>query len=906
MDADAALAAGDRLSRLDDRALGHILSFLPATEAARAAALSHRWRHVFAAVHTLSFKETEPPFSMGYRWFKIRPHSPDNVRAPRFVIGVGAALIGRDRRAPRAASTAQLRALRVAFNEFGFLGGDARKAVDAWLSYAANHAGDTLEIELRLNREPVCGRKYTLMNGGGGGEQPPEPPVMADQHMELTSPPAAAEPNPRPNEYITPRSLFSCASLCNLHLDGCWLDLPLAIALPSLATVHLTRVTGCKSSTVQRLVAACPRLADLTLEACGGDLTELSVPGSTRLRRLALRCCHDLAAITVSDSSELRAFQYRGAVPAPRFLSMKHPPKIKLCTLDFCGKEPPAPPELGFLQLFAGVERLHITSARLGRGVIGHGVFSSVPEFPTFPVMRNLELTGMLPGDDTAAIAAVTRILERTPSLETLSLFFLPEPHPAATKMESYANDHTDEETFHAAHKLRYDRHATLTAPGFEIPCLRNHTREINFVHYQGAMAQRMLAKFLLWNAPVVDKVCCEFARGCSAAAFPCLAELRLRRCGVSVADLQRIVDAAPQLTTLHLERYSFGERTYGHSATTAAGPRKIYGGRLVCPAVTALVLIDCSWPLHEVRNKVEFDVPRLQYFRYKGSVRFAMERVFLMLPAASPGVVRPDLHFDKPQWRDAQTPEFIWTFVKSFNTAKVLKLKMDLTTDHLVAVAQKHEQVELILSNRLFYNLEHLEVEVPREPADETLALFIANFRCCPVLRDLHLKVTNNSPNRAGIGDYWSEFFQAIDDFRQHRKSPKILLNSDEDANFMVSDIPGLSDHSFDCLKSCLRTVSLQCWMEGPDCFEVQLAKFFAQNAMVLQEISIDDGNHKLREHMNRMLRRWLPGSSETKNSPTTTAFSLQSVLPYETPKRGLNIWLAMKNENSENTPFV
>uniref|UniRef100_K3ZM15 FBD domain-containing protein n=1 Tax=Setaria italica TaxID=4555 RepID=K3ZM15_SETIT len=42
---------------------------------------------------------------------------------------------------------------------------------------------------------------------------------------------------------------------------------------------------------------------------------------------------------------------------------------------------------------------------------------------------------------------------------------------------------------------------------------------------------------------------------------------------------------------------------------------------------------------------------------------------------------------------------------------------------------------------------------------------------------------------------------------------------------------------------------------MEEPNCFGVQLAKFFAENAVVLEEISIDDGNHKMREHMNHML---------------------------------------------------
>ncbi|CAL4990244.1 unnamed protein product [Urochloa decumbens] len=522
MDADdsnnAAHAAGSdaRLSRLDDAALGHILSFLPAVEAARAATLSRRWRHVFAAMHTLSFRESDRPFSMGYRWFELcsycDPGDPDRVRPPRLVSGVGAALLGRHRGGPHAA--AALRALRVAFDEYGFKGGDeARNTVDGWLSYAAAYrAGGNLEIDLRLDGgEPICKRAYSLLlppGLDGGGEQEQERCRRRGLHRRIY------------RIYITPKSLFSCAALRSLRLAGCGLDLPSTIALPSLETLHLTRITdgsrttGGGAAAVQRLVSACPRLADLTLEACGGgsNLTVLSVPGTARLRRLALRCCHDLAAVNVGDSSELRAFEYRGGVPKPTFLTMHGSArKISFCTIDLCDQGPAGTPELisnllHFIRLFAGVERVHLTSARLGCG-IGRGAFS-------FPALRKLELTGMLPeDDDTASITAVTRILERTPSLETLSLFFLPDPYPMVDTTGSYMTV-DDEEAIHAAHELRYDRHVALTVPDVDIPCLRERMREINFVHYQGAMAQRMLAKFLLRNAPVVDEVWCEFARG--------------------------------------------------------------------------------------------------------------------------------------------------------------------------------------------------------------------------------------------------------------------------------------------------------------------------------------------------------------------------------------------------------
>jgi hypothetical protein len=44
--------------------------------------------------------------------------------------------------------------------------------------------------------------------------------------------------------------------------------------------------------------------------------------------------------------------------------------------------------------------------------------------------------------------------------------------------------------------------------------CLRETTKEIYLVHYQGSVGQRVLAKFLLCNAPVVDEVCWKVARG--------------------------------------------------------------------------------------------------------------------------------------------------------------------------------------------------------------------------------------------------------------------------------------------------------------------------------------------------------------------------------------------------------
>ncbi|CAN6373279.1 unnamed protein product [Urochloa humidicola] len=499
--------AGDRLSKLGDATLGHILSFLPAAEAARAAALSRRWRHVFAAVHTLSFTE-EPkrrpadPYDDESRWNSYYSdddedcHGSDHRRhcAPRpFADAISAALHGRHRGIH--AAPALLRGLCVEFDS----GEDAAsaKALDGWLHYAVHQAAAAgeLHVDLRLGRRPICDRGYVCRGGGatrrGCGLQ--------------YAPEARDSPS-----YAPPRSLLCCATLRSLRLGSCWLNMPAAPALPSLDTLHLTCVSA-SGGAVQQLISACPCLADLTLEACC-DLTKLSIPGA-RLRRLVLRCCHDLATVDAADSSELQSFEYSGPMPGPTFQIVHLPRRISSCTMDFCGEESTEPNDLAslmeFLQPFANAANLQIKSARLGAG-IGHGEMSSTLELPYFHALRHLELTGMLPEDDVATVAALAKMLEQTPILETLSLFFMPD----LDEVYSYYSC-SNEDVFRIAHKLRYDRYVALAVPeGARVACLREKIREINMVYYQGGTTQRMLAKFLLGNARVVDEVYCEFARG--------------------------------------------------------------------------------------------------------------------------------------------------------------------------------------------------------------------------------------------------------------------------------------------------------------------------------------------------------------------------------------------------------
>lgn len=156
-------------------------------------------------------------------------------------------------------------------------------------------------------------------------------------------------------EYTVPRTLISCAVLRSLTIGPCSLSPPAIISLPSLETLLLTDVSD-EEEDVQRLVAACPRLADLTLEACG-TVTALSLLRNRHLRRLALRCCHALATVAINGTL-LRSFEYRGAVPDASLLTF-HGGRSSFvsCKVDICGEEVSSAKELGklgkFLRLLA-------------------------------------------------------------------------------------------------------------------------------------------------------------------------------------------------------------------------------------------------------------------------------------------------------------------------------------------------------------------------------------------------------------------------------------------------------------------------------------------------------------------------------------------------------------------------
>ncbi|CAL5088284.1 unnamed protein product [Urochloa decumbens] len=488
----------DRLSDLPDGVLGHVLSFLSADEAARAAVLARRYRHAFASVHTLSFVQEQGSSSTdAHRNDANYRYEFDKSRNEGFVALVDAAMSCRRRCA--GGRDPGLRAFRVAFDSFHHsLAGD----VDRWLSAAtrggAAAAVEEIRVDARRPEQHECARERSEWYYHDSSQ---------DQAAELKDESDGDDagdfrnPNTRDRAYRIPRWLYSgatAASLRTLCLGSCFLDLPggeTPLHFPSIETLGLIWIPD-SGRAIQRLVFGCPRLADLTLDSCR-RLRAVTVL-DRRLRRLAVRCCHG-ARLTV-DASDLRVLQYKGPVPDESVLSFAgSPPSIVSCDIEFCGKLTGSESELVSLQQFLG----RFTNARwfrLGSLSMGSGVEKANYSLGTalLPAVTQLELKGALASS--SAISEVARILEQTPNLEILTLLMLPD---------------VDEFPRYQAAVI-CDPEVGLDLPDVlpVIPCLRDRVREINVVHYQGRVAQRTLLKLLLRIGSALEELYVVFPEG--------------------------------------------------------------------------------------------------------------------------------------------------------------------------------------------------------------------------------------------------------------------------------------------------------------------------------------------------------------------------------------------------------
>uniref|UniRef100_A0A0E0GY93 F-box domain-containing protein n=1 Tax=Oryza nivara TaxID=4536 RepID=A0A0E0GY93_ORYNI len=482
----------DRLSDLPDELLGHILSFLPNVEAGRTAVLSRRWRDVFGCVDTISLEEYEGQRSNDWETFFYEAEERKSCSG-HLLDGLSAALLSRRRCNGR---NLPLRRFGFAFDSI--TGWDV-VFVDMCLHHVLRHASKELHLDLRFFICPICERGGCRKRKAKVKSRRKTPEKSDDDeegHLYSTR-----------CGYILPRKLYSCVALKTLCVSYAWLNVPESINLPLLETMRLTG-PGNSGRDIQRLISGYPRLTDLKIEGAP-NLRTLCILDK-RLRSFALRCCQNVKRVAI-DSTELTTLAYSGAVPPESLLSLHGGvQRISSCTVQLCSKNLSAE-EIGrlgrFLDLFAGTTHLHVESARMGASMESKHFTSSL----TFAGLTRLDLTGCLPSD--GAANAVRRILEQTPKLECLTLFLVPVPkEPDYGYYYGLQEEDVDEKR---RERDGDDLFTTEDESMFSsIECLRRRVTTIYLVGYNGdELTQKLLARLLLGNALVLERVCVKLVK---------------------------------------------------------------------------------------------------------------------------------------------------------------------------------------------------------------------------------------------------------------------------------------------------------------------------------------------------------------------------------------------------------
>ncbi|KAK1661157.1 hypothetical protein QYE76_049316 [Lolium multiflorum] len=327
----------------------------------------------------------------------------------------------------------------------------------------------------------------------------------------------------------------------------------------------------------------------------------------------------------------------------------------------------------------------------------------------------------------------------------------------------------------------------------------------------------------------------------------------------------------------------------------TPPHPKEAAPRGLRCQTATVLVLDKCNWEEKDhdgnqygYRNTnraalidMVIHAPRLRRFTYKGLLRpFTFSRPPPELEHVDLHFFPADDNFDKTKNRDIAT---FWQFAQSFTSTKEMRLRVDHLED--IAVVREATQVELLPT---FRHLERVELQGAHRPKGKTAAVAIGNLlRCCPLLSALRINLTTQYHNVSKDYRWTDEFLErkfrsdcnkSVDRLDRCGFQPNTISQEGE-YDDEVCEITTLSPGLFQCLRNSLKRVGLQFRLEQSNCLGVKLIKFFAKNAMVLEEMHIDGGNRKLHEHMNPKIERWVTNSAERRNSGATSFV----VLPLE-----------------------
>ncbi|XBI52625.1 hypothetical protein VPH35_034974 [Triticum aestivum] len=381
---------------------------------------------------------------------------------------------------------------------------------------------------------------------------------------------------------------------------------------------------------------------------------------------------------------------------------------------------------------------------------------------------------------------------------------------------------------------------------------LKSLTLSLDKSAYSGAKQYRFMCKEEKRKEKAHDRV------GGVVLAHPAAAELEeLRvRCRPDDYRYRPWLSSLPCAATLRV--LEAGAHLLRHPSTASNCAVHRHDVVDAAPALTNLVLVDIAH-----KPAVKPDLARWIFcgpgFRARLRLRcqtvtaFVLEGfpVKLSLTSPTPALARVDLDVSRHEYRVQQYYKPVSRILTSFTGTRALKLRLRCIDDIVAGV---------ILPT--FPNLELLEVEGRYKYMNKHTGLAMARLlNSCPAMSELRLRLNMeyDYDYERKIGNMGGgPFAQSMERF--NRLAPMSSAHRDIVQLGGVSELPGSltnNNCTFSCLQKSLRKVTLKFKAMEVNCFQVQLAKFLVENAMVLKEMQVDDGDQFSSDHINLKLAR-------------------------------------------------
>uniref|UniRef100_A0A0E0LTV7 F-box domain-containing protein n=1 Tax=Oryza punctata TaxID=4537 RepID=A0A0E0LTV7_ORYPU len=285
-------------------------------------------------------------------------------------------------------------------------------------------------------------------------------------------------------------------------------------------------------------------------------------------------------------------------------------------------------------------------------------------------------------------------------------------------------------------------------------------------------------------------------------------------------------------------------------AASTTLLSRRWNQPPLPCPAVTSLTMVNCETD----GSSVEIDAPALINLRYVQITPFDSS---VTLKSPAPCLARVEL-----EQISTSCAAMFSSLLHGMCHIRVLKLKVYSITEDMKFVG-----------NSLFPNLKHVVVEelcgFAMDNGVFSLAMAVGDLlRCCPTIRELRLRFR------------WSQYLHdspddciRYADLTAHLESMACRLQQSDYCDcckVSESDKPAGTRQDFNnSWQDSLRKIAIKFQTGKLTCFQVQLLKFLAENASVLEEFDIDGGNRHVSDHIKSKVGRWRDASSMEKEAP-------------------------------------